>query len=147
MPLYAFDSRSTWQPPFREQSRERKHNSRLATGVSQHLSRRNASAYRLCIGAVTSQRHTFALTRRNQTLSSRVLLHCSSGQSPATYPFSQLSRLPSLIQPETKPYHPAEIGGGHRVHALAATMTTRPQSLSRSLYRILAPSQEVARVM
>ena len=72
MPLCVFfDSRGILQHPFWEQSRERRSDSGLATGTSQHLSARNASGHRLCVVRCDdeSMAHIFALTRRNQITS------------------------------------------------------------------------------
>ena len=79
VPLYAIDCRGIWQHPFREQSREREGVPRLATSAPCHLSRRNASAYCLCVWTATGQWHAFALTRRNQIPSAP-----SSGVSPGS---------------------------------------------------------------
>jgi len=86
-----FDSRGILQRPFWEQSRERGHNSRLATIASQHLSRRNASGYRLCAVAMTSQWRTLALAQQNQIPSGLILLRYPFRQSPSMDFCSQLS--------------------------------------------------------
>lgn len=102
MPLCTFDSRGILQRPFWEQGRGRRLYSRLTTGASQHLSKRNTNGYRLCVVTMASQWRTFALTRRNQILSGPS--YRTIQQSPSMNPCFQLSCVSRLTWLETQPY-------------------------------------------